>query len=211
VNTVARLKEKGYITVVGRRKTTHQYEYNLNVELIHATAARMHQMNVQQMNVHVVNINKFTTCTSSSSPRALNPLDEPSVESLDSTPEPERIPVVYVNDEYTEVDEIKESKPKYGENYRSLMSAVASVCRMDIGIKTQAGQVGKAARELDEGGYTPDQVYDFLDWWKREDWRWQKEKRNPSPHEILTTISRSIVKAEPKMTDEELRRIGYIE
>jgi hypothetical protein len=125
--------------------------------------------------------------------------------------EPVRIPVVYANNEYVEVDEIKETKPKHGANYKSLMSAVASVCRMDIGIKTQAGQVGKAARELDEGGYTPDQVYDFLDWWKREDWRWQKEKRNPSPHEILTTISRSIVKAEPKMTDDELRRIGYIE
>ena len=201
VNTVASLRKKGYVSIVGRRKTTHQYEYSLNVELIHANAAHMQQMRIQIR----------TTCTSSCATVALNPLDEPPVESLGSTPEPVRIPVVYVNNEYTEVDEIKESKPKHGENYRSLMSAVASVCRMDIGIKTQASQVGKAARELDEGGYTPDQVYDFLDWWKREDWRWQKEKRNPSPHEILTTISRSIVKAEPKMTDEELRRIGYIE
>jgi hypothetical protein len=153
-------------------------------------------------------LNPSVNSLSSSNHITHNTLKElPSVQP----PEPERIPVVYVNDEYQEVEEIRETKPKHGENYRSLMSAVASVCRMDIGIKTQAGQAGKAARELDEGGYTPDQVYDFLDWWKREDWRWQKEKRNPSPHEILTTISRSIVKAEPKMTDDELRRIGYIE
>jgi hypothetical protein len=157
-------------------------------------------------------LNPSVNSLSSSNHITHNTLKElPQNDSEPFSIEPVRIPVVYVNDEYQEVDEIKETKPKHGENYRSLMSAVASVCRMDIGIKTQAGQVGKAARELDEGGYTPDQVYDFLDWWKREDWRWQKEKRNPSPHEILTTISRSIVKAEPKMTDDELRRIGYIE
>lgn len=123
--------------------------------------------------------------------------------------EPERIPVVYANNEYVEVEDIKETKPKHGKNYKSLISAVASVCKMDIGIKTQAGQVGKAARELDNAGYTPDQVYDFLDWWKKFDWRWQKEHRYPSPHELLTTISKTVEEKKPEPTDEYLRSIGY--
>lgn len=207
VNAVARLKQKGYISVVGRRKTTHQYEYILNVEKIHSRSAYMHQ----------VNMSKFTTCTSSISPRELNPLGEPSVEPPGvQTPEPEpfsvepeRVPVIYANNEYHEVDEIKEVKPKHGANYRSLMSAVASVCRMDINIKTQAGQVGKAAKELDVAGYTPEQVYDFLDWWKKFDWRWTKEHRVPAPHELLTNISKTVEEKKPEVTDEYLRSIGY--
>jgi len=130
--------------------------------------------------------------------------------TLKDLTEPERIPVAYVNNEYVEVDEIKETKPKHGANYRSLMSAIASVCKMDISIRTQASQVGKAAKELDVAGYTPDQVYDFLDWWKRNDWRWAKNQRHPAPHELLNTISKSIVVQEKELTDEELREMGYI-
>ena len=206
------LIKEGYITCT-------KNQHSQTVVIHNWTNPRTYDGTVQNQSSDKSELKESESLGESDGQSVLNP----SVNSLSSSnhithntlkelpPEPERIPVVYVNDEYQEVEEIRETKPKHGANYKSLMSAVASVCRMDIGIKTQAGQVGKAARELDEGGYTPDQVYDFLDWWKREDWRWQKEKRNPSPHEILTTISRSIVKAEPKMTDDELRRIGYIE
>jgi hypothetical protein len=204
VSAIASLRDNKYISVVGRHRTAGQYEYTLNVDLIHATAARATIAHVQPLHVQTRN-----HCTSKRATIAQNPLDEPSVESLGSTPEPERIPVVYANNEYVEVEDIKETKPKHGKNYKSLISAVASVCKMDIGIKTQAGQVGKAARELDNAGYTPDQVYDFLDWWKKFDWRWQKEHRYPSPHELLTTISKTVEEKKPEPTDEYLRSIGY--
>jgi hypothetical protein len=207
---VRRFKELPYVNYVNHRVNnapTSHYSVDFN-ELINRIVENT-KPSVENNVSELVENNDSLTETTHKTTTYIKEL--PQNDSEPFSIEPERIPVIYANNEYVEVDEIKEVKPKHGANYKSLMSAVASVCRMDIGIKTQAGQVGKAARELDEGGYTPDQVYDFLDWWKREDWRWQKEKRNPSPHEILTTISRSIVKAEPKMTDEELRRIGYIE
>ena len=100
-------------------------------------------------------------------------------------------------------------KEKRTSNYKPLLGAIASVCRMDLKVKTQAGQVGKAAKELDVAGYTPDQVYDFLDWWKKFDWRWTKEHRVPAPHEVLTNISKTVEEKKPEVTDEYLRSIGY--
>ena len=135
-------------------------------------------------------------------------IDHISHNTLKDLTEPERIPVAYVNNEYVEVDEVKESKPKHGDNYRSLMSAIASVCKMDIGIRTQASQIGKAAKELDNAGYTPDQVYDFLGWWKKNDWRWAKNQRNPAPHELLVTISKSIsVSTTTRDTSDDWQRL----
>ena len=104
------------------------------------------------------------------------------------------------------VDDIKEKRTS---NYKPLVTAIASVCRMDLKVKTQAGQVGKAAKELDVAGYTPEQVYDFLDWWKKFDWRWTKEHRVPAPHELLTNISKTVEEKKPEVTDEYLRSIGY--
>jgi hypothetical protein len=210
---VASLVNKELITKVGRR-TPGQLEYELNCEYIRELSAieraKRCQVALQhRQGVKLLDRQVSSYLTDRCQATLQNPLDEPSVESLDVAPEPERIPVVYANNEYVEVEDIKETKPKHGKNYKSLISAVASVCKMDIGIKTQAGQVGKAARELDNAGYTPDQVYDFLDWWKKFDWRWQKEHRYPSPHELLTTISKTVEEKKPEPTDEYLRSIGY--
>lgn len=193
VYAIASLKKKGYISIVGRRKTTHQYEYNLKVEKIGADSALMHQVQLAKRN----------SCSSSTATDAENPLGEPSVDPPGLTP-PE--PEPFGDDPEPTPVAIKEKRTS---NYKPLMSAVASVCRMDINIRTQASMIGKAAKELDVAGYTPDQVYDFLDWWKKFDWRWTKEHRVPAPHELLTNISKTVEEKKPEVTDEYLRSIGY--
>jgi hypothetical protein len=206
--TVRRFKELPFVKYVNHRANnapTSHYSVDFNeliTRIVEINKSRIVENNKSQS----VEINKSLTEIThkiTQEIKELPPVSEPF------SVEPERIPVVYANNEYHEVDEIKEVKPKHGANYRSLMSAVASVCRMDINIKTQAGQVGKAAKELDVAGYTPEQVYDFLDWWKKFDWRWTKEHRVPAPHELLTNISKTVEEKKPEVTDEYLRSIGY--
>lgn len=197
---VASLVNKKLIGKVGRR-TPGQLEYELNCKHIKELSAIEKEKRCQvalqhRQGVKLLDSQVSTDLTDTCQATLQNPLVDSSVDSpWVQPPEPE-----YVD------EPIKEKRTS---NYKPLMSAIASVCHMDLKVKTQASMVGKAAKELDVAGYTPEQVYDFLDYWKKFDWRWTKEHRVPAPHELLTNISKTVEEKKPEVTDEYLRSIGY--
>lgn len=81
------------------------------------------------------------------------------------------------NSSRTEKRERKPRSPKVtsvspgdANNYhREMFAALASLCVVDV--KLKSGQLGKAAKQLREAGYTPADLDKFKAWWYSQDWR----------------------------------------
>lgn len=73
---------------------------------------------------------------------------------------------------------------------RDLMfDAVAKVTQLDPNLT--GSRIAKASNLLKKGGYIPDDVLQFLTWWKSNDFRWRQSKQPPLPEDITTLIARS--------------------
>lgn len=60
--------------------------------------------------------------------------------------------------------------PGDANNYhQEMFAALAALCVVDM--KLKSGQLGKAAKQLREAGYTPADLDKFKTWWYSQDWR----------------------------------------
>lgn len=85
------------------------------------------------------------------------------------------------------------------ERPRDLMfDAVAKVCVLDP--KLQGSRIARTSNLLKKSGYVPEDVLQFLTWWKSNDFRWRQSKQPPLPEDITTLIARS--KSRTKTSDE---------
>lgn len=100
--------------------------------------------------------------------------------------EPERIPVVYESGEYIEVTESKSIKGN--PDQKAMVGALARHLKIDLAIRANGARLGRAAKQLLDANYTTENIETFVDWWKLNDWRWKKDRRLPSPEEVLANI-----------------------
>jgi hypothetical protein len=85
--------------------------------------------------------------------------------------------------------------------HRLMVEALRQVTEMDMKIKTNAGRIVRASKQLREAGYTYEDIEEFGRKWK-QDWRYQKDKKPPA----LTVIIAEIKKIEREDSPDERKR-----
>lgn len=71
------------------------------------------------------------------------------------------------------------------------IAALAEVTGFDPQLHSHAIRLGRVARELMQGGYTPDTIRSFRSFWRAKDFRWKKDHQLPTPEDVLEQIPRS--------------------
>lgn len=73
----------------------------------------------------------------------------------------------------TDADNGERSAPPIMEQHRAMVSALATVCRIDLSVATRKtwGMLNQAAAILRAAGHTIEDVERFRQWWYSEDWR----------------------------------------
>ncbi len=84
-----------------------------------------------------------------------------------------------------------QSKPEEPSAQWEMMRAISTVTSYELKFKDVAAQVGRIAKQILAGGYTVQDVLDFETYWQENDWRWKKDKRKPTPADILKDIPES--------------------
>ena len=75
---------------------------------------------------------------------------------------------------------------------RDLMfDMVAEVCVMEP--KLVGPRIAKASHALKKAGYTSDQVLAFRDYWQRTSYQYKKDKKPPTPEQLIAQIKQSLV------------------
>jgi hypothetical protein len=91
-------------------------------------------------------------------------------------------------------------EPKKKTPHKEMVQALMDATELDMKIKSNAGRIYKASKELREAGYTPEDVIAFKENWK-QDWRYKKDGQPPS----IAVVHSEIKKAERKIPFEELQ------
>jgi len=85
-----------------------------------------------------------------------------------------------------------------------MMVALADVCKRVL--KDNTPMIGRYAKTLLKSGYTPEDVTNFLNWWKRSDWRGRKGQA-PTPAQVVEFIGTSKLQTKSSLpTQEEIDR-----
>lgn len=83
---------------------------------------------------------------------------------------------------------------------RDLMfDMVAEVCVMEP--KLVGPRIAKASHALKKAGYTSDQVLAFRDYWQRTSYQYKKDKKPPTPEQLIAQIKQSLVYSQGLDTD----------
>lgn len=102
------------------------------------------------------------------------------------------------------IKDLKELKipDSFLQKPRDLMfDTVAEVTKFDP--KLTGSRIARTSNLLKKGGYIPEDVTAFLQWWKQSDFRWKQSKQLPSPEDILNLIARSKSQNKQNTRDEE--------
>ena len=72
------------------------------------------------------------------------------------------------------------------QRHKELFSGIARICVLDVKIRSCAGQVSRAAKELRnaDASATGQTMSDFLEWWKISDWR-GKMGKPPTVNQVI--------------------------
>jgi len=118
---------------------------------------------------------------------------EPKTEFLENNPdcqEPTSDPFDPPSDP---VDKPTENNPSKSNNkfpnYQEFLKELAEITHFDLGIKTNAARLGRAASQLLDAGYTVDDLRNFFNHWIENDWRWKKNDQFPKPETVLSDIA----------------------
>lgn len=85
---------------------------------------------------------------------------------------------------------IVKKQPAIAENdHYPFMVALAEITKTNLDIKSIKGRISKAAKELHQAKYTPENITAFGDWWYIHDWRGLK-KQAPTPEQVITEIGK---------------------
>lgn len=74
------------------------------------------------------------------------------------------------------------------KRHQELFAGLARICVMDTKLRSVAGQIARAAKELREGdpSATDATMTEFLEWWKTSDFRGRSGKP-PTPQQVITS------------------------
>lgn len=118
---------------------------------------------------------------------------EPKTEFLENNPdcqEPTSDPFDPPSDP---VDKPTENNPSKSNNkfpnYQEFLKELAEITQFDLGIKSNAGRLGRAASQLLDAGYTVDDLKNFFNHWIENDWRWKNNDQFPKPETVLSDIA----------------------
>jgi hypothetical protein len=73
---------------------------------------------------------------------------------------------------------------------QAMVGAIATICQMDVKIKSHVSRIGKIASELVSANYNPDDIAHFATWWIADDWR-AKNTPVPTPAKLQEMICQS--------------------
>jgi len=102
--------------------------------------------------------------------------------------------------------------------HQQIFEALATICKMLPGrdangayqwrmmTRTERGMLNRASKELNQIEATPDEISDFLEWFKKNDWR-GKRGDPPLPTDVVKmfTRSRQCEKSEPNIANKWLK------
>lgn len=94
-------------------------------------------------------------------------------------------------DDHSDKDK-KERKPN---PVWDLAVIISKLTGLDMNIKRNKGRQLKIAKELNDAGYTVEDVKVFGRWWFKHDWR-GKQKQLPTPEQVLSEISKPVKRNE---------------
>lgn len=77
------------------------------------------------------------------------------------------------------------------EAYNHFLHVLSDITGFDLALKKTANRLVKSANDLLRGGYTAVDLPVFLEYWKENDWRWQKNQQLPTPEDVQCYIYRS--------------------
>lgn len=107
--------------------------------------------------------------------------------------------------EWQELNRKAEEEKKANNNsHKAVVGALMEVTGLDMKIKTNAGRIYKASKELRDAGYGVDDIMEFGRQWKR-DWRFKQDGKPPIPETIL----KEICHIEREDSVEERKRIAF--
>lgn len=86
-----------------------------------------------------------------------------------------------------------------GISHKEMVKALEKVTGLDMKIKSNAGRIVRASKELRQAGYTPEDVISYGVAW-RQDWRYLRNHKAPS----LTTLIAEISKPSQSITETDI-------
>lgn len=102
----------------------------------------------------------------------------------------------------------KEQEDNEEDTHKRVVGALMEVTELDMKIKTNAGRIYKASKELRDAGYGVDDIMEFGRLWKR-DWRYKADGKPPIPETILKEICH--VEREDTVEERKRKAIEQIE
>lgn len=97
--------------------------------------------------------------------------------------------------------------------HKELFAGLARICVMDTKLRSVAGQIARAAKELREGDPGADDatMTEFLEWWKTSDFRGRSGKP-PTPQQVITSwkLFRGNY-AERSRLDKGIKSVEYVD
>jgi hypothetical protein len=113
------------------------------------------------------------------------------------------------NNDNTNIKDSAPGRKPRTDPHALMVKALETVTGMDMSIKTNAGRIVRASKELLEAGYTDRDVNRFFEHWKKNDWRWRRNREKPH----LTTIKAEIGKVlnMPDNDPDEAKRLAEAE
>jgi hypothetical protein len=99
---------------------------------------------------------------------------------------------------------LQKEKKANNNSHKEVIGALMEVTELDMKIKTNAGRIYKASKELRDAGYGVDDIMGFGKQWKR-DWRFKQDGKPPIPETIL----KEICHIEREDSVEERKRIAF--
>lgn len=102
----------------------------------------------------------------------------------------------------------KEQEDNEEDTHKRVVGALMEVTELDMKIKTNAGRIYKASKELRDAGYGVDDIMEFGRQWKR-DWRFKQDGKPPIPETILKEICH--IEREDSVEERKRKAIEQIE
>jgi len=89
-----------------------------------------------------------------------------------------------------------------------MVKALMETTKMDMKIKSNAGRIVRASKELREAGFTDEDVLQFGRDWKK-DWRYRRDRKPPALTTLLSSIKEKINYEEQREREREIAQAAW--
>jgi len=94
------------------------------------------------------------------------------------------------NNKNTNNDLTNNNNSPMANEHQDMVLAISEVTGMDLKIKSNAGRIYKASKELRDAGYSPNEVREFSKTWIN-DWRYKADGKPPKLTVLMSEISKT--------------------